>query len=128
MAELTSGAHQSSEASEQAALMRWAAYQSGRYPQLLMLFHIPNGGSRNSREAANLKRQGVKPGVPDLCLPVAAGGYHGLYIELKRAHQGVVSAPQRDWIAALRAQGYRAEVCRGWVAASEVIMDYLRGA
>mgnify|MGYP004433785991 CR=1 FL=1 len=38
---------------------------------------------RDARTAANLKRQGVKAGVPDLHLPVARGGYNGLYIELK---------------------------------------------
>ena len=30
-----------------------------------------------------LKRQGVKAGVPDIMLPAARAGYHGLYIELK---------------------------------------------
>ena len=49
------------------------------------MFHIPNGGSRNKLEASNLKKQGVKAGVPDLFLPVGRGSYHGLFIELKSA-------------------------------------------
>ena len=66
------------EAEEQAALFRWALLSRGRIPELDLLFHIPNGGSRHPREAANLKRQGVKAGVPDLFLPIARGKYHGL--------------------------------------------------
>lgn len=62
------------EASEQAALMLWAQMHLAKYPQLRLLYHIPNGGSRNAAEAASLKRQGVKAGVPDLCLPVAKRG------------------------------------------------------
>ena len=71
------------EGNEQEALFRWAAFVRGRFPEIDLLYHIPNGGSRNRLEAANLKRQGVKSGVPDLCLPVARGKYHGLYIEMK---------------------------------------------
>ena len=114
-----------SEDQEQVALMRWAAYQEKLYPALKRLYHIPNGGSRNAIEAAKLKRMGVKPGVPDLFLPEARGGYHGLYIEMKRVKNGVVSAAQKGWIKALRESGYRVEVCKGWVAASEVLVDYL---
>lgn len=38
---------------------------------------------RDKATAVALKRQGVKAGVPDICLPVARNGYHGLHIELK---------------------------------------------
>ncbi len=34
----------------------------------LVWFAVPNGGKRNAREAANLKRQGVIPGVADIIL------------------------------------------------------------
>lgn len=71
------------EAIEQTKLFNWVVLARGKYPELDMLYHIPNGGSRNKIEAANLRRQGVRSGVPDLCLPVARGNYHGLYIELK---------------------------------------------
>lgn len=53
-----------SEATEQERVMRWAAIGSITVPELELLHHIPNGGSRNQLEAANLKRQGVKAGVP----------------------------------------------------------------
>ena len=72
------------EEAEQCALMEWAAYNAGKWPELRLLYHIPNEGKRSIRAGARLKAQGLKRGVPDNHLPVARGGYIGLYIELKR--------------------------------------------
>lgn len=112
------------EASEQIKLFNWLAFMSGKYPELDLMYHIPNGGSRNVKEAANLKRQGVKAGVPDLCLPVARGKYHGLYIELKYGNNKPTDL-QRKWLTALQVQGYAVSVCYGWEEASKVICRYL---
>ena len=79
------------------------------------IYHIPNGGSRGGREGALFKAQGVRSGVPDYHLPVARGGYHGLYIELKAA-DGSITAAQGDWINFLHGQGFRAVVA--WTAAA----------
>lgn len=116
-----------SEGQEQATLFSWAAMKSGKYPELRLLFHIPNGGSRGKVEAARFKAEGVKAGVPDLFLPVARGLWHGLFIELKRQKGGRVSEAQRRWIADLERQGYRAEVACGWREAAEIIEIYLQG-
>lgn len=51
------------EAEEQIALFEWARLQTGRFPELALLYHVPNGGSRNKIEAARLRAQGVKSGV-----------------------------------------------------------------
>lgn len=115
------------EAEEQAALFQWAEYQKGKYPQLEMMYHIPNGGSRNKIEAARLKAQGVKPGVPDICLPVARGMHHGLYIELKRSKGGRVSGEQSEWMSKLILCGYAVAICRGWESARDVIIKYMEG-
>ena len=112
---------------EQQCLMRWAEYQSGKYPQLALLYHIPNGGKRGKAEAGRFRAMGVKSGVPDLCLPVPAGKWHGLYIELKRQAGGRVEGNQEKWIQCLLAQGYAVEVARGWEAAQKIILDYLDG-
>ena len=112
------------EAREQQALFAWSALSVGKYPELALLYHIPNGGSRNKIEAANLKRQGVKAGVPDICLPVARGGYHGLYIELK-AGRNKATEKQREWLTALEREGYQAVVCYGWEEAKKAIEEYL---
>lgn len=116
------------EESEQIALMRWAEMSAGKWPELRMLMHIPNGGYRTPVEAARFKRMGVKPGVPDLFLPAPKGPYNGLWIELKRVKGGRVSDEQKCWIDALRRVGYRCEVCRSWVEASKIITDYLKGS
>lgn len=114
------------ESEEQQALFEWVEIQSGRYPVLELLYHIPNGGRRSKAEAGRFKAEGVKSGVPDLCLPVARGGFHGLYIELKRIEGGKVEPSQTKWIAALTEQGYFATVCRGWLEASKALLWYLR--
>ena len=116
------------EDSEQAALFDWAAYSVGKYPELSLMHAIPNGGKRNIVTAANLKRTGVKSGVPDIFLPVARNGKHGLYIELKRIKKSTVSANQKEWIIELENQGYQCAVCKGWEAAREVIIKYFKGA
>lgn len=71
-----------------------------------------------------IQRQGVKAGVPDLHLPVARGGYHGLYIELK-VGSNKATALQKDWIKELTKQGYLAVVCYGWQEAAEQLVNYL---
>lgn len=108
-------------------LFSWAAMQSGKYPELNLLYHVPNGGSRHKAEAGRLRAEGVKAGVPDLCLPVARGQYHGLYIELKRQRGGRTSDHQSEWLDALSAQGYKAELCYGWEQAAGTIIEYLTG-
>ena len=113
------------EADEQISLMNWTKYQMGKYPELKMLYHVPNGGDRNQIEAANLKKQGVKAGVPDLVLPVARGGYFGLYIELKADRNCKTSKNQEEWIDNLRKEGYHAGVCYGFEHAILVIEKYL---
>lgn len=113
------------EAQEQEALFNWCQYMQGRFPELRLLLHIPNGGSRHPAEAHNLRKQGVKAGVPDLMLPVARGGFHGLFIEMKREKGGRISDDQRAWIDKLKAQGYMAVVCKGEKAAERTLEDYL---
>lgn len=113
------------EAQEQTTLFKWAALMARKWPELRLLHHIPNGGSRNAIEAARLKAQGVKPGVPDICLPCARKGHHGLYIELKRKKGGRVSEEQKSMIDALRDEGYKVAVCKGWEDAKNVITEYM---
>lgn len=114
------------EAQEQKALFEWAERAKGRMPELALMFHIANGGTRDRIEARHLKEQGVKPGVPDICLPVPRKGYSALYIELKREKGGKVSDAQRGWIHALNRAGNLAVVCKGAGAAMTTIIDYLR--
>lgn len=114
------------EFQHQCAVFKWAAQPSIRaqHPCLKLLHHIPNGGRRDKIEAANLKRQGVKPGVPDLHLPVARGGYHSLFVEMKD-EDGMPTIEQKWWGVELALEGNYCEVCHGWESAVRVIEWYL---
>ena len=113
------------EAYQQRKLFQWTTFIRIKYPEIDLMFHIPNGGSRNKLEAANLKKQGVKAGVPDLFLPVSRGGYHGLFIELKHG-KNKPTEKQTEWLKSLNEQGYAVAVCYGCEEASEKILKYLK--
>ena len=110
-----------SEHAEQATLVQWLAIA---HPTV-RIFAIPNGGRRGKLEAMRLQLEGVSPGVPDLMLPTPRGKHHGLFIEMKRTKGGRTSTEQKDWIAYLNAQGYRAVVCKGFEEAKNEIECYL---
>ncbi len=112
------------EDEEQAAVINWAKLQEGKYPCLKWLYAIPNGGSRGKREAAKFKRTGVKSGVSDLCLPVARGGYHALYVEIK-ALDGKTEPTQREFIMDMKDLGNQAVACWGFEAAKDELLKYL---
>lgn len=114
------------EHTEQVWLFQWAELSQGKYPELQMLYAIPNGGYLLSKAAAGkLKAAGLKKGYPDLGLDVARGPYHGLRIELKRTVGGQVSFEQNVWHIRLQAQGYHVVVCKGWEVARDVLINYL---
>lgn len=114
-----------SEHTEQAALFEWAQYMinQGRMPELAWMYANPNWRPKES-ERIYLAAEGMKPGIPDICLPIPRNGKHGLYIELK-TKTGRASKGQKQWIEGLAALGYEAQVCKGWEAARDVILDYL---
>jgi hypothetical protein len=119
-------AARATEHQEQSMLMQWCELASKRVPVLGLLFAIPNGGLRDVRVAAKLKREGVKAGVPDLCLPVGRGGYHALYIEMKRSGNKPTPA-QSQWHEWLRTEGNAVRVCFSMEHARQAIEEYLRG-
>lgn len=106
--------------------MKWTRQPSvrERWPELAMLYHVKNETTGGAAEVAADKAMGVKKGVPDLCLPVARGGYHGLYIEMKTP-SGRASDAQRWWVDRLTACGYYAAVCHGYDAAVDILSWYL---
>ena len=113
------------EHSEAVDLMKVVRLYEGRYPELAMLAHVPNEGTASRARGKKLKAEGLKAGYPDYLLDVARQGFHGLRIELKTRDGGRTSADQKGWHVALREQGFRVEVCRGWEAAWAVLRDYL---
>ena len=61
----------------QTSCVKWFRYQ---YPHLI-IYAVPNGGSRNVREAQRLKAERVLAGVADLVIMFPQG--KSLYIEMK---------------------------------------------
>lgn len=124
------------EHNEQVALFqqaeRWAEY----YPMLALMFAVPNGaklpytknakGQRYSKQATILLAEGLKPGVPDILLPVPSKGKHGLFVEMKRADRSNhPSDEQKWWINQLQMMGYEVVVCYGASEAWDEIVAYL---
>lgn len=123
-------ARSGTEDGHQLALLCWCQQNQSVYPDLRWLFHIPNGGSRHKAEAGKLKAMGVRPGVPDLFLPIKRWKYSGLWIELKRPTTvgkaaGVASGVQVEWLNELEKQGFRVKICFGWESARDQLMEYL---
>lgn len=89
------------------------------------MYHIPNEGKRSKIVGARLKAQGLKPGVPDVCLPTAHGGYIGLYIEMK-VEPNKPNENQKEWLRKLREQGHLTAVCYNWEEAKQLIEQYIK--
>ena len=62
-----------------------ALLTANRFPQLRLLYAIPNARKRSFAMAKFLQAEGMRPGVPDMCLPVAMNGFHGLHVEMSGA-------------------------------------------
>lgn len=115
-----------SESGHQKALFCWAAMHVMEYPEVGLLFSIPNGGLRSAKTGSRMRAEGAKSGVPDVFLPVARGDYHGLFIEMKN-DRGHVSSLQAVWHTDLKDQGYSVVVCKSWQIAVNTILAYLAG-
>lgn len=120
------------EADEQRHLFFWARMMSGQHPELELLNASMNGawipGRKGRKFAIITQLQNIgclRPGFPDINLPIPRAGYHGLYIELKRKSGGKVSKDQQWWLDKLRYQGYYSTVARGFEEAKEAIIMYL---
>lgn len=104
---------------------RCLAYARANYPATRgLLFAIPNGGARDARTGATLKREGVLAGVPDMAL-VSAGQTH--YFEFK-APKGRASRAQLDLHASWMQQGVAVRMIRNpvdWARALEDILGVL---
>lgn len=120
------------EHAHQVALFQWIALEGWmEHGELVKLFAIPNGGDRKPSVAAAMKAEGVKPGVPDMCLPVSRHGYNSLWLELKRpiyaTHKnGGCSDAQLAWHKMLGDEGHLVVVVYGWQGAVTALKEYLR--
>lgn len=111
------------ESGMQRSCKQWFDLQ---YPKLSRLcFAVPNGGARNSREAAIMKAEGVTAGVADMLLLVPRHGYGCLCIEFK-TKDGRQSDSQREWQATTESHGNKYVVIRSLEQFVTVVRDYLK--
>lgn len=93
---------------------------------LRLAYAVPNGltlkggGFAGGKALAN----GLNPGIPDICVPVARGGFHALYIELKMS-KGRVSPEQKKKHDLLTEAGNLVRLCVGWREAFSATLEYL---
>jgi hypothetical protein len=121
------------EDGEQSALFCYARQAEKLDYRWELLHSIPNGGRRGAATAARMAATGAKAGYPDVGLDIAAGGFHGLRIEMKvAAHEGHaggrLSEAQKYWHQILRHEGYSVVVCYGWKQAVIAIESYLNAS
>ncbi len=108
----------------QVQVIRWVKILEDQYPVLKLFHAIPNGGRRSITTARDLKAEGVRAGMPDLHLPVARGGWAGLWIEMK-SEKGRVSPEQAAMHKLLTEHNNLVIVCRSSNQAIDEIKEYL---
>ena len=115
------------EETEQILLFQWRDLSVRDIPELRWLHSSLNGVPLSPGLAVKMRRMGMTKGVVDVFLPVVRNGYAGLYIEMKRRNgvKSNLSEAQSEFIDFAREQGYRAEWCKGWEMARDMILNYL---
>lgn len=112
------------EYAEQCALIEMLRLDERKYPELALIYAIPNDIRTTPQRAARAKKMGMRAGVPDLCLPVARAGFYGLYLEMKSV-TGRLSAQQAEYGELLEREGYCFRVARDAHQARAIIKLYL---
>ena len=117
-----------SEFDEQCCFFNWirSPFVLKKYPALKWTFCTGNGLRLTIGQAMKYKQQGGKKGVLDVAIIAARGPYHGLFIEMKKKKKGVVSPEQKEFIADVTKEGYRAVVCRGAREAIAEVEEYFK--
>ena len=113
------------ESQEQIAFFQHAEVILRQYKITAPIYAIPNGGQRNAITGARLKKEGVKRGIPDIFFSCARGGFHGLYLDMKREKGGTLSEFQREMIDRLTHEDYCCVVCSGCEEAIQQLTSYI---
>jgi len=112
-----------SESSIQCNYLKWLNFQ---HPEIFeVTSSFPNGGVRDPRYGARLKREGMKKGFPDLGIFSPRGQYHGMFIEFKN-EKGRVSPEQKEILYKLQAKGYLCVICKSIEEAINLTNEYLK--
>lgn len=111
--------------SESAIQSSYIAWLNLQYPEIAgVTASFANGGCRDPRYGARLKREGLKKGFPDVGVFYPSNPYHGLFIEFKSAN-GVLSSEQLTMAGKLTKQMYKCVICRSLEEAISTTKNYL---
>lgn len=110
-----------------------AKYMALQYPKILWC-HIPNGFYGGMKQGMAMKRQGLRPGMPDVMIfepaweyfksHTESSHYYGLAVELK-VNKGRLQESQKIVLKQLEEAGWKTEVCYSFDEAKEIIDKYL---
>jgi len=92
----------------------------------VVYFAIPNGGKRNITTAAKLKKEGVKAGIPDICIIKNSQAF---FLEVKRpavpgAAKGRLSPAQKEMIPRLEEAGAEVKIVYSVADVIEACIDW----
>jgi len=114
----------------QSNFFNWAKSMEEHIPELATIFAIPNAGKRSPGAARYYLQEGLKTGLPDVCLPIRReiGGkqYGALFIEFKSEH-GKLTNNQQRMQHILRFHGNMVVTVWSLATALQVVGDYLAG-
>lgn len=126
------------EHQEQKVYVEWFKTQFPKYEEAI--FSNPNGMhisgdsskglSKKTVIAAKMrkyKKEGFKKGVSDIQIPIPRGGYHGLWVEMKRSDKTAkdLSEEQMRHIILMRNLGHKAEWAAGAEEAIRITKEYM---
>lgn len=115
-----------SEHQIQSAYIKLVDYHLKTYPQLNILFAVPNAAKRSMALASMLKAEGMRSGVPDVLLPFNNGKYNGLALEFK-AGKNTLTDNQLNWFSQLSNYGWLCVEVRDAQGAWDITKDYILG-
>lgn len=111
------------ESKLQKACVKWFRLQYPKYK--LLLFSVPNGGTRDAITAANLKAEGVVPGVADLILLYSNGFYPYLCFRFDTEERNTILGANK-WQHSIESVGGRYLVVSNFDGFREAVNDYFK--
>lgn len=106
------------ESGIQQAVVQWFRLQYPRY----IIAAVPNGGFRNAKEAAIMKREGILAGFSDL---IIIAEHNVLFLEVKTP-DGRLSEKQNEFQKKVCALGFEYIVCRSFDESALAIERWLK--
>jgi hypothetical protein len=110
------------ESQLQQTCVRWFRYQFAYAAPFLIA--VPNGGRRDAKTGALMKKEGAIAGVADLIFFDPFGKKLPLFIEMKLP-KGVQSESQVRFERTYTQAGYTYIICRSFDEFKEVVINYM---